>query len=131
MIVVRVVVFLLLMSYFKCCFLVFQYDALGSSSQPRFALFKYFVIIIMIYYQYLGKNAVFYLATDRLGLRRAKHTAFRGEILLSSRAPNSWWEGRRFDSRQERRENLLLHSQLSVLTLISVSSPPACYHSSM
>ena len=30
----------------------------------------------------------------------------------------------------ERRENFLLQGRLSVLTLISVSVPPPCYHSS-
>ena len=45
------------------------------------------------------------------------------------RAPDSWWEGRGFESRQERRENVLLLDQLSVLALISVSIPSPCYHS--
>ena len=34
------------------------------------------------------------------------------------RAPDSWSKGCEFESRQERRENFLLRSQLSVLTLI-------------
>ena len=46
------------------------------------------------------------------------------------RAPDSWLKGRGFESLLERRENFLLHGQLSVLTLISVSVPPPCYHSS-
>ena len=45
-------------------------------------------------------------------------------------ATDSRLKGLRFESRQERRENFLLHSQLSVLTLISVSVPPPCYRSS-
>ena len=43
---------------------------------------------------------------------------------------DSWSIGPGFESRQERRDNFLLQSQLSVLTLISVSVPPQCYHSS-
>ena len=35
-----------------------------------------------------------------------------------------------FEPRQERREKFLLQGQLSVLTLISVSVPPLCYHRS-
>ena len=46
------------------------------------------------------------------------------------RAPDSWLKGRGFESLLERRENFLLQSRLSVLTLISVSVPPPCYHSS-
>ena len=46
------------------------------------------------------------------------------------RAPDSWLKGRGFESLLERRENFLLQCQLSVLTLISVSVPPPCYHSS-
>ena len=46
------------------------------------------------------------------------------------RAPNSWLKGRGFESLLERRENFLLQGRLSVLTLISVSVPPPCYHSS-
>ena len=46
------------------------------------------------------------------------------------RAPDSWLKGRGFESQQERRENYLLQGHLSVLTLISVSVPPPCYHSS-
>ena len=45
-------------------------------------------------------------------------------------APDSWLKGRGFESLLERRENFLLQGQLSVLTLISVSVPPPCYHSS-
>ena len=37
-------------------------------------------------------------------------------------APDSWLKGCRFESLQERRESFLFHGQLSVLTLISVSS---------
>ena len=40
------------------------------------------------------------------------------------RAPDSWSKGRRFESRQDRRENVFLHGQFSVLTLISVWSVP-------
>ena len=40
------------------------------------------------------------------------------------RAPDSWSKGRGFESRQERRENLLLQGQLSVLTLILISFHP-------
>ena len=47
------------------------------------------------------------------------------------RAPDSWLKGRGFESLLERRENFLLQGRLSVLTLISVSVPPPCYHSSM
>ena len=46
------------------------------------------------------------------------------------RAPDSWLKGRGFESLLERRENYLLQGRLSVLTLISVSVPPPCYHSS-
>ena len=46
------------------------------------------------------------------------------------RAPDSWSKGRGFESLLERWENFLLHGQLSVLTLISVSVPPPCYRSS-
>ena len=46
------------------------------------------------------------------------------------RAPDSWLKGRGFESLLERRENFLLQGPLSVLTLISVSVPPPCYHSS-
>ena len=44
------------------------------------------------------------------------------------RAPDSWLKGPGFKSLQERRENFLLQGRLSVLTLISVSVPPPCYH---
>ena len=47
------------------------------------------------------------------------------------RAPDSRSKGRGFESLLERRENFLLHGQLSVLTLFSVSLPPPCYCSSM
>ena len=43
------------------------------------------------------------------------------------RAPDSWLKGRGFESLLE---NFLLQGRLSVLTLISVSVPPPCYHSS-
>ena len=46
------------------------------------------------------------------------------------RAPDSWSKGRGFESLLERRDNFLLQGRLSVLTLISVSVPPPCYHSS-
>ena len=46
------------------------------------------------------------------------------------RAPDSWLKGRGFESLLERRENFLLQGRLSVLTLISVSVPTPCYHSS-
>ena len=46
------------------------------------------------------------------------------------RAPDSWLKGRGFESLLERRENFHLQGRLSVLTLISVSVPPPCYHSS-
>ena len=46
------------------------------------------------------------------------------------RAPDSWLKGRGFESLLERRENFLLRGRLSVLTLLSVSVPPPCYHSS-
>ena len=45
------------------------------------------------------------------------------------RAPDSWLKGRGFESLLERWENFLLQGRLSVLTLISVSVPPPCYHS--
>ena len=45
--------------------------------------------------------------------------------LLSPKATDSWSKGLGFESRHERRENLvLLQCQLSVLTFISVSVPP-------
>ena len=37
---------------------------------------------------------------------------------LVVRPSDSWWKGPGFESRQERRENILLRGQLSVLTLI-------------
>ena len=46
------------------------------------------------------------------------------------RAPDSWLKGRGFESLLERWENFLFQGRLSVLTLISVSVPPPCYHSS-
>ena len=46
------------------------------------------------------------------------------------RAPDSWLKGRGFESLLERRENFLLQGRLSVVTLISVSVSPPCYHSS-
>ena len=46
------------------------------------------------------------------------------------RAPDLWLKDRGFESLLERRENFLLQGRLSVLTLISVSVPPPCYHSS-
>ena len=53
-----------------------------------------------------------------------------GENSSVVRAPDSWLKGRGFESLLERRENFLLQGRLSVLTLISVSVPPPCYHSS-
>ena len=46
------------------------------------------------------------------------------------RAPDLWLKGRGFESLLEQWENFLLPGRLSVLTLISVSVPPLCYHSS-
>ena len=46
------------------------------------------------------------------------------------RTPDSWLNGREFESLQEQRANFLLQGQLSVLTLISVSVPPPYYCSS-
>ena len=46
------------------------------------------------------------------------------------RALDSWLKGHGFESLLERWENFLLQGRLSVLTLISVSVPPPCYHSS-
>ena len=46
------------------------------------------------------------------------------------KAPDSRLKGRGFESQQEWREYFLLRDQLSVLTFISVSVPPPCYHSS-
>ena len=45
-------------------------------------------------------------------------TAFFYRDSLFVRAPDSWSKGCWFESRQERRENFLLHCQLCVLTLI-------------
>ena len=56
--------------------------------------------------------------------------AFGGGDSSVVRAPDSWLKGRGFESLLERRENFLLQGRLSVLTLISVSVPPPCYHSS-
>ena len=42
---------------------------------------------------------------------------------LSGTAPDSRSNGRWCETRQERRENFLLHGQLSVLSFISVSVP--------
>ena len=72
------------------------------------------------------------------GLARTR-TIFKGSLWLwplgggdSSvvRAPDSWLKGRGFESLLERREKFLLQGRLSVLTLISVSVAPPCYHSS-
>ena len=46
------------------------------------------------------------------------------------RALDSRSKGHGFESLLERRENFLFQAQLSVPTLISVSVPPPCYHSS-
>ena len=48
---------------------------------------------------------------------------------LLVRAPDLRSKGCEFESRQERRENFLLQSQLCVLTLYSVSVTPPCYRS--
>ena len=58
------------------------------------------------------------------------NTLFGGGDSSVVRAPDSWLKGRGFESLLERRENFLLQGRLSVLTLISVSVPPPCYHSS-
>ena len=50
-------------------------------------------------------------------LDRIKARAGSRDSLLV-RAPDSWSKGREFESRQKRRENFLLQSQLCVLTLI-------------
>ena len=47
------------------------------------------------------------------------------------RAPDLWLKGHGFESLQEQWENFLLQGYLSVLTLISGSVPPPCYHNSM
>ena len=60
---------------------------------------------------------------------RHLHTVGGGDSSVV-RAPDSWLKGRGFESLLERRENFLLQGRLSVLTLISVSVPPPCYHSS-
>ena len=44
-----------------------------------------------------------------------------GDSSVVERLLGSWLKGRGFESPQERRENFLLHGQVSVLTLISVS----------
>ena len=54
----------------------------------------------------------------------------RGRDSSVVRASDSWLKGRGFKSPLERWENCLLQGQLSVLTLISVSVPAPCYHSS-
>ena len=46
------------------------------------------------------------------------------------RVPDSRLKGHGFEFRQEWQENFLLQGHLSVLTLISVSVPPPCHHSS-
>ena len=58
-----------------------------------------------------------------LQTRQCRHTfvgpyvsGTRGSSLV--RTPDSWSKGREFESRQERRENFLLQSQLCVLTFI-------------
>ena len=56
-----------------------------------------------------------------------KHLVSEGGDSSVVRAPDSWTKGRGFESPQERRETFLLHGQLSVLTLISISVPPPCY----
>ena len=61
---------------------------------------------------------------------QVKHEVWGGGDSSVVRAPDSWLKGRGFESLLERRENFLLHGRLSVLTLISVSVQPPCYHSS-
>ena len=63
-------------------------------------------------------------------VRRSEKQAGGGGDSSVVRAPDSWLKGRGFESLLERRENFLLQGRLSVLTLISVSVPPPCYHSS-
>ena len=46
------------------------------------------------------------------------------------RASDAWSKGCEFESQQERRENLLLQSQLCVLTLIRCPFHPPCYRCS-
>ena len=50
-------------------------------------------------------------------------------LLVRWRAPDSWSKGCESESRQERRENFLLQSQLCVLTLIRCPLHPPCYRS--
>ena len=61
---------------------------------------------------------------------RVKHSHVRyGGDSSVVRAPDSWLKVRGFEFLLEWRENFLLQGRLSVLTLISVSVPPPCYHS--
>ena len=53
-----------------------------------------------------------------------------GRDNLVVRALGSRSKGHGFESRQELRENFLLQGQILVMTLISVSVPLSCFHSS-
>ena len=69
--------------------------------------------------------------TTRVLQRKRKHSCpLGGGDSSVVRVPDSWLKGRGFESLLKRRENFLLQGRLSVLTLISVSFPPPCYHSS-
>ena len=78
-------------------------------------------------YRVMARNMyTIHSVTYKVSLSWIYHTGDSSVV----RAPDSWLKGRGFESLLERRENFLLQGRLSVLTLISVSVPPPCYHSS-
>ena len=57
------------------------------------------------------------------------HTGYYEEDIAQGRAPDCHWEGGNCHPRPELREDVLLHNQLPVLTLVSVFLPSPCYRS--
>ena len=102
-----------------------------------------YVYVCEVFMQYIFVDLVIKPFNSRCGVltlvREIQHyiyyiwpilKTFGGGDSSVVRAPDSWLKGRGFESLLERRENFLLQGRLSVLTLISVSVPPPCYHSS-
>ena len=86
---------------------------------------------VMLQQQLCGKHDIWHNFQHKKYFKKKKRNFVEGGGDSSVvRAPDSWLKGRGFESLLERRENFLLQGRLSVLTLISVSVPPPCYHSS-
>ena len=83
----------------------------------------------LCYYRWWCKASCPQMSVDILGTSCDQCLTGGGDSSVV-RAPDSWLKGRGFESLLERRENFILQGRLSVLTLISVSVPPPCYHSS-